>query len=165
MRTFLLLSCFTFLMQLQAQNSSPKNPTIRNLSFDLGGPGVFTSVIYDQRFKGHNGPGFNAGIGVLPISVNSRGQLQLVYPVQLNWLVGQKRNYFEFGAGITFASSPFSSSFFSAKDPGNRATTAYLGYRYQSANIHGFMFRALVNVFHVDGFTVPWPGLSFGWRL
>jgi hypothetical protein len=167
MRTFLLVLCFAVVAQLQAQDIIiTKNPTIRNLSFDLGGSSLLASISYDQRFRGNRGLGFRAGMGMLPISVNAKGSLQFTFPIQMNFLLmGNTTNFYEFGAGVTLFSSPYSGGFISFDKGDLKLLTGYAGYRYQSPRRHGFMFRAGLSILKSETLILPWPGLSFGWRL
>ena len=63
---------------------------------ELGGAAVLGSVNYDFRFKpGNDGLGARIGLGYVPDVI--------IFPLELNGLVGKNKLAFEYGAGISLA--------------------------------------------------------------
>lgn len=63
---------------------------------EIGGAAVLGSVNYDFRFKpGNDGLGARIGFGYVPDV--------LVFPLELNGLIGKNKVAFEYGAGISTA--------------------------------------------------------------
>ncbi|GAB3916367.1 hypothetical protein GCM10028826_32710 [Mucilaginibacter boryungensis] len=68
---------------------------------EAGGAGVVFSANYDTRFsKKRNGWGGRIGIGYF----HDRPGSIVLLPIQVNYLFGKTKNFFELGAGITAGS-------------------------------------------------------------
>lgn len=79
--------------------SAPKHTSNKIMFLELGGPGLAISLNYDQRFSGKkDGFGYRVGMGYF----GDGGNTVFTIPLQVNYLVGSKGEYFEFGAGTTF---------------------------------------------------------------
>ncbi len=142
---------------LQAQTAA------KSAYVELGGPGL-ASINYDTRFSKTEG-GLGGRIGIGGFSVAGAGVLTV--PVGLNYLIGKDRkNYFEIGAGYTYAHlSAGSDAIFG--DANTSASFGHLsfGYRLQPAN-GGFTFRAAVVPVFGKGYFIPYYfGISFGYKF
>ena len=135
----------------------------QNVFLEIGGPGLLLSANYDTRLTPHrDGFGARAGIGYL----SSDGVSLLTIPLQLNYLSGQEKNYFEAGLGTTYVNlRANSNNFLFGNTPAQFIGTVTLGYRYQPVN-SGFNFRANIDpVFDAHNFEPFWFGLSFGYTI
>jgi hypothetical protein len=74
--------------------------TAKAVYMEAGGIGLPYSISFDTRFKkgANTGMGGRLGFGGFAID----GEKMLTVPLQLNWLFGKERNYFELGVGATF---------------------------------------------------------------
>jgi hypothetical protein len=81
----------------------PKKHTSNKILFaEIGGPGLAISLNYDQRFSNQkDGWGYRVGMGYF----GDGGNTVFTVPLQINYLVGSKGKYFEFGGGTTFLNS------------------------------------------------------------
>ena len=131
---------------------------------ELLGPGL-ASVNFDTRFqKKEDGIGGRVGIGYFSVD----GERLLTVPVGLNFLLSKnQRNYFEIGAGITYAR--YSSDFF--VDPDDKDVFdgsfghLHFGYRLQPKE-GGFLFRAGITPIFGSGTFMPYYGsLAFGYKF
>lgn len=150
----LLIVSFAFHTAVHAQEAA------KAAYVEIGGPGLL-SVNYDMRFtKTQNGFGFRAGIGGFRVN----GVSVVTVPLGLNYLIGKHNNYFEVGAGFTYAnvsakgkatSKSFTSSF------GN----VTLGYRYAPAK-SGVFFKVELTPVFGDGFSLPlYGGIGIGYKF
>jgi hypothetical protein len=136
------------------------------LNVELFGPSVI-GFNYDTRFtKSEKGIGGRVGIG--GITLNKTGYFFL--PVGINYLMGKddKNDFFEVGAGFTYASYILNGA---EGDPKNDLSDLWghlnFGYRYQPKG-SGFTYRIAINpVIDIRGGTF-WPiygGISIGYKL
>ncbi len=135
----------------------------QNLFVEIGGPGLLFSANYDTRLTPHrDGIGIRAGLGYFSADDVSL----LTVPLQLNYLLGQEKQYFEIGLGATYTSLRASSdNFLFGNAPAQFIGTATFGYRYQPLS-SGFNFRANIDpVFDAHNFYPFWFGLSFGYTI
>jgi len=135
----------------------------QNVFVEIGGPGLLLSANYDTRLTAQRGGiGIRAGLGYLSVDDVSL----LTVPLQLNYLLGQDKQYFEVGLGGTYVNLTASSdNFLFGNAPGQFIGTATFGYRYQPLN-SGFSFRANIDpVFDAHNFYPFWFGLSFGYTI
>ena len=137
-----------------------------NLYAELLGPGILLSVNYDLRFSNNrNGLGGRFGLGYASDDNSSL----FTIPVQLNYLIGDKSNFFELGIGATYISfddiENRSGSFFGFDDFKTVLGTTTIGYRYQPVK-GGINFRGSWNpVFNSSGLYPAFFGLSLGYSF
>ncbi|MEC3878284.1 hypothetical protein [Parapedobacter sp. 10938] len=101
----------------------------KSVYVEYGGPSAIYSVNYDTRFmRSNNGWGLRAGIGFLP----SQGINNISVPIQVNYLLGRTRHFFEAGAGATYFHGDRSDSWFGPSEAGSMVFGSLsAGYRYQ----------------------------------
>lgn len=138
-----------------------------NVYAELGGPGLAYSVNYDTRFAdAHKGLGLRAGVGFWTVSPENLHRF--VLPVQLNYLAGKQRLFFEAGAGTTLLhSGGGGDSIFDVTDKKGTSVigTISCGYRYQAIT-KGINARVGGSLnFHKVGLPLPYPALSFGYTF
>ncbi len=155
--------CF-ILVILIASNLTVSGQAAKSIFFEIGGPGL-ASVNFDTRFgPREDGLGGRVGFGGFSVNVfdDERDVLYFI-PLGLNYLLGKdKKNYFEFGAGIT----PVIYSG-GGRDETFATTFGHLlfGYRLQPLN-GGFSFRGFMSpVFGQGGFLPLYGGISFGYKF
>ncbi|MEM7103439.1 MAG: hypothetical protein AAF502_09940 [Bacteroidota bacterium] len=131
---------------------------------ELGGPSILVTFNYDTRFsKSNKGAGIRAGFGGFVVE----GDGFLTVPIQVNYLLGDDKHFFEIGGGATI----FTGNVDLFDDSVSNTTvigTMTFGYRLQPAD-SGFSFRAGINPIFGDfdnGFTfIPWfPSIAFGYK-
>ena len=159
---YVILFTLSFI-NTQAQNV-PKNAYSSVLFGELGGPG-FMSINYDARFnKSNDGLGYRIGLG----GFGGVGLSVLTVPLGVNYLASKdNRNYFETGAGFTYAAASLSSDscFVDGKNSINVFGHLNLGYRLQPIN-GGFVFRVAINPLISSGGLFPfYGGVSFGYKF
>ena len=96
---------FTFLLgysrMMTAQDSlSQLSDSKKWIYAEAGGSSVLVGISYDMRLKGHRGLGFRAGLGGVSsflISGTSSEDDLLTIPMEVNYLVGDKRHFFVAG--------------------------------------------------------------------
>lgn len=161
----ILAICFSV-----SKAQSPISPVkAKSISLDLGGPG-FLAILYDQRFKAEKGAGFRAGIGFIPGVTGNGGSAKAVFtfPFEINYLLGAKGNYAEFGIGMTALTGfPFGSgSPFYKVGSTQMIGHGTLGYRFQTLKKEGFLFRIFLSpLFVKDGIFPAWAGISLGYKF
>ena len=85
----------------QTSPDSLMHQRAQTVFLEAGGAGVVFSANYDTRFsKKRNGWGGRIGIGYF----NGGPGSVVMVPVQVNYLFGKTKNFFELGAGITAGS-------------------------------------------------------------
>jgi hypothetical protein len=152
-----------FLLFLASANTVMAQGAAKAVYFELGGPGL-ASVNYDMRLNNkQDGIGFRAGIGGFSVE----GTSALFIPLAINYLIGKdKKNYFEFGGGVTLVS--INDNYISDTNDNNFNTTfghLYFGYRLQPKD-GGFLFRAgMTPIFNSHGFVPYYAGISFGYKF
>jgi hypothetical protein len=165
MKIKLLIKRFAFTVLLLTIFCKPCHAQVaaQNLFIEIGGPGLLFSANYDTRLTAHRGGiGIRAGLGYFGVDNTSL----LSVPLQVNYLLGEEKQYFEIGLGATYASLRTSSdNFLFGNAPGQFIGTATFGYRFQPLN-SGFNFRANIDpVFDAHNFYPFWFGLSFGYTI
>lgn len=94
MRYFFCLFAFFSSLCGSAQTTS------KVVYVEAGGIGLPFSFSFDTRFKKGTNTGMGGRIGVGGFAIDDEKMLTI--PVQLNWLFGKDKNYFELGVGATF---------------------------------------------------------------
>ena len=174
--TIFVLAYIFIYHSAKAQNSTPakadsaKTVRAQTIYAEFGGPGLFVSANYDTRFSQQRGGlGGRIGLGFAP-PVADYGVSLIIVPVQVNYLLGKKSNFFEIGLGATFVtySNSNAKALLFNKSISNHSIlgTMTFGYRYQPIN-GGFNFRAGLNpVFYSSTFEpFKYFGLSFGYTF
>jgi hypothetical protein len=120
------------------------------------------NVNYDARFrKRPDGFGYHVGIGL----ANTTASMMLMVPMEVNYITGRGPNYFEAGLGFTFAKVP--KSFIN--DDNTREVlfpfTPLIGYRYQSNNTKGVLFRVFASPWIMMGQRFTNIGVSLGYKF
>ena len=132
---------------------------------EFGGPSAIYSITYDTRFaRRSDGWGFRGGIGFWP----RRGINHISIPVQVNYLLGGTRHFFEAGAGATYFHGDQGDSWFSPATEGSLVFGSLsAGYRYQPRS-QGITARigitGIVGPFSSNSIA-PLPYLSVGYRF
>jgi hypothetical protein len=166
MKSILLLIAGSVFMTVNAaaQGQEREGKTSANASqvyLEVGGAGVIYSLNYDGRFgKIENGFGFRIGIG----GASYEGDGYIAIPAQVNYLLGNKGQYLELGAGITYASI---TDLFDT-DSGNSSEVLgsfTIGFRKQPFGKKGLTWRIAFTPFIGDGYIQPWGGASVGFRF
>ncbi len=126
------------------------------------GNGVGISANYDVRLK----PGQNHGFGLRAGAGFAGNQISI--PLGVNYIAGKKRSGFEAGLGITplIKIDDYRDFIAYSRPTPSLDAIPFLtaGYRLQSSN--GFLLRLNGSLTLIDGnLYVPFPGLSFGYRL
>jgi hypothetical protein len=75
-------------------------PTTKAVYVEIGGAGLPFSFNYDTRFKKGVNTGIGGRIGLGGFALED--EKMLTVPVQLNWLFGKEKNFFELGFGATY---------------------------------------------------------------
>jgi len=103
-RKLLFAALLLLPLALFAQDTTYVKPT-RNISIELGGASTFLGINYDQRFKGNDKWGFRVGFGFYYekedseiFNYHSKFSGYTV-PLELNYLIGKKKNKLELGLG------------------------------------------------------------------
>ena len=130
---------------------------------ELGGPGL-ASVNFDTRFSPKE-DGLGGRIGVGGFTEDGFGIFTL--PVEINYLLGKDgKNYFELGAGFTYAHTNGDIIF---GDNGSSSSGSFghltIGYRLQPIK-GGFLFRAAIVPVFGKGYFIPYyAGIAFGYKF
>ncbi len=163
---------------------SLKRIRAKNLFVEAGGAGLVFTLNYDVRFnKRRNGLGLRVGAGYLQRTTSdifsssqdpaynqdpTYQQKYFTVPVQLNYLLGKKSHFAEFGVGTIFTmfngSGRSSNNLFPIVKPGNQfkfINTLTIGYRYQPLR-GGINFRVNGGFSYSAILFVPNAGLSVG---
>ncbi len=164
---FLLLAIFSAESNPSTERQSRLDTSMRAKSVyvEYGGPSAIYSVTYDARFtRGNNGWGFRTGVGLLP----SRGINNISVPVQVNYLLGSTRHFFEVGAGATYFHGDRSDSWFNPQKKGSLVFGSLsAGYRYQPLQL-GLMARigmtGIAGSFNNNS-VAALPHISVGYRF
>ena len=150
---------------LTKKQSVQDSTRARSVYVEYGGPSAIYSVTYDTRLaRTNNGWGVRAGVGFLPIrEINN-----FMLPVQVNYLVGKIRHFFEVGAGATYFYGDMSSSWFGPSEEGSMVLgTLSTSYRYQPLSL-GITARigltGLAGSFNDNALTAI-PHISVGYRF
>src|SRR3546814_2314170 len=128
---FLIVGIFTAQSNpLTKKQALPDSTGARSIYIEYGGPSAIYSVTYDTRFaRNNNGWGIRAGFGFLP----SQGINNISVPVQVNYLLGSTRHFFEAGAGATYFHGNQSNSWFGPQKEGSLVFGSLsAGYRYST---------------------------------
>lgn len=152
--TLLLIVSFAFHTATHAQEAA------KAAYVEIGGPGLL-SVNYDMRFtKTENGFGFRVGVGGFRINSVS----VVTVPIGLNYLIGKHNNYFEAGAGFTYASFSAKGKI-TSKNFASSFGNVTLGYRYAPVK-GGVFFKAELTPVFGDGFFLPlYGGIGVGYKF
>ena len=148
------------------KKQSVQDPTrAQSVYVEFGGPSAIYSITYDTRFaRRSDGWGFRGGIGFWP----RRGINHISIPVQVNYLLGGTRHFFEAGAGATYFHGDQGDSWFSPATEGSLVFGSLsAGYRYQPRS-QGITARigitGIVGPFSSNSIA-PLPYLSVGYRF
>ncbi len=173
----ILLSFILFSSALNAQTEMPVDRPTQAIFFEAGGAGLSYSLNYDRRFKGVNGLGIRGGLSYIARTEDVK---MFSAPVQLNYLMGKKVNFFELGVGFTYfylddylycfdPNDPYCNSgetefLLPVKTKGDVMATFTIGFRHQPKD--GIMYRlAITPVANSNGFWPIYAGLSFGYSF
>jgi hypothetical protein len=166
-----LFSIFSFNVNGQSIKASKTDSThvyrAQNIFIEVGAAGLFFSANYDTRFSQQR-DGFGGRLGVGTWS--SAGTTFITVPLQLNYLVGGRSNFFEAGAGATLMSlnKPYAGNPLTEKNLKINGSavlpTTTMGYRYQPYN-GGLNLRASVNPMLLKGTFIPYFGASIGYTF
>jgi|SRR6476469_5853287 len=171
------LSCLLFISTTafsQTVNLNLPNKPARSIYLEAGGAGLSYSFNYDSRFKGQNGWGWRGGLSYIARKDDVK---MFSAPLQINYLIGDKINSVEVGAGITyfylddylyynsgFSSSGESEFILPVKTKGDVMATFTFGFRHQPRN--GIMYRfAITPIANSSGFWPLFFGFSFGYSF
>jgi len=158
--------------------------TTKAVYVEIGGIGLPFSFNYDTRFKSgtNTGIGGRAGLGGFAIE----DEKMLTIPLQLNWLFGKEKNYFEMGFGATFlhyegyeysdyvcdANGCYPTGKVYAGDfilpiSNKNSVMGTLNFGYRRVPISsGFTWRAAITpVFNENGFWPLYAGVGIGYKF
>ena len=141
----------------------------RNAAYvELGGNGVLPTLNYERRFTDH----WAGRIGFVVITSEETEEedddVTFAFPVVANFISHPASNHhFEVGGGLLFVvgdEQEFAPDGGEDEDEqiSNVALTGLAGYRYQRPG-RGFVFRAGLTPFFIDGDFAPFAGISFGY--
>ncbi len=144
---------------LHAQSAgSSEVATSKSVYAEVLGGGLAFSANYDSRFAGHNGFGFRAGLGVVPL----KGNTVITIPLGLNDLFGHGPGYFEVEVtGTVFTET---SGKFNGKSVSSVFLYPHIGYRHTRPS-KSFLWRIYAGPMFYGSAVVPWLGLSLGYTL
>lgn len=121
---------------------------------EAGGPGIFLSVNYENRFTEILAWRVGFGFALLGYTV----------PVMINFLMFPSPHHLEFGIGIAPGE-------FAVLLPGTTPRPvvllgAHIGYRYQPPQGGVLLRLGFTPLLHPESLTLlPWGGLSLGWAF
>jgi len=178
-KTILIIATLLFALNLSiAQNSNPEfNTRHKNIYVEFLGSSLIAGINFDMRLnKGRrDGIGFRAGIGGLSVSAKTSGGKNadatvLVFPMEINHLIGKNRSSFITGIGILPMYANISADinisgnkFNDIKGIGFGGTYLAIGYRFQPRK-NGFMFQINWNpVLSAGKLSPSWFGISLGY--
>jgi hypothetical protein len=158
----------TFAQDKPPATDTTINQRAHNLMLEVAGPGIFYSINYDTRFaKRRNGWGMRVGLGGINEWVRYP---YFTVPVQINYLLGTRRNFLELGIGATYILQGTAGNtnalfgFSDDKKDQETALTGTIGYRFQPLK-HGVNFGVSFNPLYGDGEFIPYLGLRMGWTF
>lgn len=167
-----------------AKTDSLKKIRAEDIYVEVGGAGWLFTLNYDTRFnKRRDGLGFRIGTGYFQhtqvrtffapgeVPYTPAAQKYFMLPLQINYLLGKKNHFAEFGAGATYTmyngGGRSSNDLFPYAKPGNQfklVNTLTVGYRYQPLK-GGISVRVNADVLYSAIFFVPTAGLSVGYTF
>ncbi len=169
-KNILLIVIFSILIA-----SSVKAQRRKTVFVEFLGNGLTISGNFELRLKenSNSGSGLRAGIGGRTVSgIDNNGNFVNVgivtFPLGYNYLIGEKRSSFEFGAGITpvliTGNGIINNKYFSGK---SLTLTGVLnaGYRYQPLNNGFFGKFTWTPVATNTGFYAAFFGLGLGYSF
>ena len=127
---------------------------------ELLGSGIFASINYDFRFWPENdGLGMRIGISGAPSVI--------IFPVEINDLIGKKRFAFEYGIGLTAAifTSSVSANLTFNNDSQKFGVIAFgkAGFRFTPKD-NGLFFNLNWNpLVNIEGVRLGWFGMGIGY--
>jgi hypothetical protein len=127
---------------IYAQTGSSREST-RSLYIEIGGPSIIYTFNYDFSFDSTDVGGFGLRTGLGASAVDDF--YLVTVPVMVQYLLGNKKNYFEMAAGPVVN---FGSDEIIYIDPGATPVigSLYFGYRHQPSDM-GFLFRVGMPIF------------------
>jgi hypothetical protein len=155
---FLLVIIPMISLKAQSDQSSGADATSRSVYAEILGGGIGFSGNFDSRFRGANGFGFRAGIGVLPAT----GATILTVPLGLNYITGSHSSHFE--AEFTATVFTVTNAKFNGKTISPVFFYPHIGYRY-SKPTRSFLGRIYVGPLFFAGHVLPFAGISLGYTL
>lgn len=147
----------------------------KNAAFvELGGNGFLNSINYDRLFTLKDSlikASFRIGVGLYKTDESSGSSVVKVLPLEINFMLGRTKNYFEFGIGYTpsFGYRTYrKDSLIYATKNFDFNIVGRMGYRYQKPEgVIFFRIGATPIIYH-DYFNdgrlkiAPWGGISAG---
>ena len=179
MKKFLFLfACAFVAFSGFAQNFS------KSIYVEAGGIGLPYSFSFDTRFHKGTNTGVGGRIGVGGFAIED--EKMLTVPLQLNWLLGKDKNFFEIGIGATFlhyegyeyqdytcningcfpSGKKYAGDFILPISSVNSFMgTLDFGYRRQPVG-SGFTWKAAITpVFNNNGFWPLFAGIGVGYKF
>lgn len=174
---FIILSCSVL--------SSYAQDVSKAFYIEAGGIGLPYSFSFDTRFKKGTNEGIGGRIGFGGFAIDD--EKMLTVPVQLNWLLGKERSFFEMGIGATFvyykgyeyfenyncdatgcygSGKRYSGDFILPISNENSVMgTLNFGYRRQPVG-SGFTWKAAITpIFNNNGFWPLFGGVAVGYKF
>lgn len=153
MRFLIILLFLTLSNPGHSQNAQVGIDKYKNaFYFEAGGNGFIYSLNYERRFYVREKLTFTGRVGAATLL----REFPYILPVELNYLIGKKTNYFEVGFGRTFL-----------QEEGYNVLR--LGYRHENENknrVFRAAFTPLLGVISDDIISsYPWLGISYGIRF
>lgn len=169
---------------LLAFGSVHAQTTAKSAFVELGGAGLPFSFNYDTRFKSGAQTGIGGRIGIGGFAVED--EKMLTVPVQVNWLFGKQKSFFELGIGATYlhyqgfeyqeyicdvntcrpSGKIYAGDFLlPISNVNSLMGTMTFGYRRIPVG-GGFMWKAAITpVFNDNGFWPLWAGVGVGYKF
>ncbi len=151
-----------FLLQLTCFNAfSQDDNKSQAVYLEVGGSGAIYSLNFDTRFSSKvNGLGGRIGFGITPLFL---GGAVTTVPLVINYLKGEKKHFFEMGAGATYIS--VTGAIFGLVEY-ESAVIANLAIGYRRVSESGFTFRAgltplIGKVVETSGLLTPQVSLGY----
>jgi hypothetical protein len=173
MRILLFLSLLLTLSEMMGQDSLSHSLQSKKWVYAEGGGASFlVGASFDMRIKGHSGLGFRAGFGGVSgatYGMQSPSMDWLTIPIEMNYLVGQKRHYFVTGIGIIpmISKEGDNLNLFNVS-PGLNLAGAFctMGYRYSPIKVGPSFQIAWTPVSSFTGGFLPlWFSLGLGFSF
>ena len=157
----------TLLLVLVTAAASAQQPPRNAAYLEIGGNGVLPTVNYERRFTDHWAGRIGFSVITSQEADEEDDDVTYAFPVMANFISHPASNHhFEAGGGLLFVVGDEQEFAPGGDDEdeqiSNVALTALAGYRYQRPG-RGFVFRAGLTPFFVDGDFAPFAGISFGY--
>lgn len=152
----MLVVCMSTTAQTQSNSSDSTQKKTKSLFLEFFGPSNLIGISYDSRFNQRTSFGYRIGVSCFAGGESSlfgtSSNYGIFFPVEVNYLLGQKKHKFEIGTGaeIGYCSNKVNYQDLKSEKNITESTRIFgyyfysnIGYRYQAYN--GFQFRIGIN--------------------